>query len=124
MLAIAALQDERVRAQLAKAPAAVKAWAGDRRRDESRLAELDPTRRFGQRGLNRRIAALQRNADLVFPEPHGEQSEAIHRAIDELEQAIAVSATMPLADKRRARGRITAELTRLEQALVDAVLPS
>lgn len=123
MLAIAALQDERIRAQLAKAPAAVRSWADTRRSDESRLAELDPTRRFGQRGLHRRISALQRNADLVFPPPHDEQAAAIHRAVDELDQAIAVSATMPLADKRRARSRITAELTRLEQALVDAVLP-
>jgi hypothetical protein len=30
---------------------------------------------------------------------------------------------MPLNDRRKARARITTELSRLEQALVDAVLP-
>ncbi len=126
MLALAALQDERVRAQLAKAPAAVRAWATSRRLDrgdESMLARVDPTQRFGQRGGERRLRALQRNADLVLPDRTDPTSEAMHRAIGELEQAVAISATMPLGERRRARARIDAELTRLEVALVDAVLP-
>ena len=128
MLAIAALQDERVRAQLAKAPAAARSWASARRstsdnRAQSGLSQLDPTRRFGQRGVERRLSALQRNADLVFPDRDDPTGSAIHRAIDELQRAAAISATMPLTERRRARARITNELTRLENALVDAVLP-
>lgn len=126
MIAIAALQDERVRAQLGKAPAAVRSWAASRRRadrDTSALGKLDPTQRFGQRGIERRLSALQRNADQIFPDRTTEPGLSMHRAIDELGRAASISATMPLNERRRARGRITSELTRLELALVDAVLP-
>lgn len=130
MLAIAALQDERVRAQLAKAPATVRSWAATRRGAErsgsggpSTLSRLDPTQRFGQRGIERRLQALQLHADEVFPDRSVEPGRSMHRAIDELGRAASISATMPLNERRRARGRITSELTRLELALVDAVLP-
>ncbi len=63
------------------------------------------------------------NADLVFPDPTDQDGAVIFQAIDELSRAAAISATMPLNDRRRIRSRITTELTRLEQALVDAVLP-
>ena len=129
MLAIAALQDERVRAQLAKAPAAARSWAATRRSSSDDgtpggLSRLDPTQRFGQRGVERRLSALQRNADLVFPDRDDPTGSAIHQAIDELSRATAISETMPINERRRARSRITGELTRLEVALVDAVLPT
>ncbi|HSL74350.1 MAG TPA: hypothetical protein VK853_07780 [Ilumatobacteraceae bacterium] len=111
MLAIAALQDERVRTQLRKAPAALQ------------LDRLDPTSRFGQKGIERRLRALRANANAVFPDRTDPSAAAVHRAIDELSQAATISSTMPLNDRRRARSRISSELTRLEQALVDAVLP-
>lgn len=125
MLALAALQDERVREQLAKAPAAARRWAATRRSTDrySRLSRFDPTQRFGQRGIERRLSALQHHADLVFDDPADPSGDAMHRAIDELERATAISATMPLNERRRARTRVNAELTRLELALVDAVLP-
>lgn len=69
------------------------------------------------------MTALERNARLVFPDPTDADGAVILRAIDELRRATAISATMPLNDRRRARTRITTELSRLEQALVDAVLP-
>jgi hypothetical protein len=111
MLAIAALQDERVRTQLRKAPAALQ------------LDRFDPTSRLGHKGIERRLRALRANADAVFPDRSDPSAAAVHRAIDELSQAATISATMPLNERRRARSRITSELTRLEQALVDAVLP-
>jgi hypothetical protein len=127
MLAVTLLQDERVRAQLSKAPAAAREWAAQRRElvesRESAAARFDPTRRFGQKGVSRRLIALQRNVHLAFPDPNTPEAVAINRAIDELERAVVVSATMPLNERRRARGRISAELRRLELALVDAVLP-
>ncbi len=124
------LRDERVREQLRKAPVAAREWAAHRRADDgadhpeaSPLERLDPTRRFGHRGLERRGSALERNARLVFPDPNDADGAVILRAIDELRRATAISATMPLNDRRRARTRITTELSRLEHALVDAVLP-
>ena len=130
LLAVSVLQDERVREQLRKAPVAAREWAANRRADTggdqpepSPLERLDPTRRFGHRGLERRVAALERNARLVFPDPNDADGTVILRAIDELRRATAISATMSLNDRRRARTRITTELSRLEQALVDAVLP-
>jgi hypothetical protein len=126
MIAVAALQDERVRAQLSKAPAAVRSWALARRsaeREASRLEQFDPTQRFGQRGIERRLRALQRNADQVVADRASEPGSSMHMAIDELSRAASISATMPLNERRRARRRITSELTRLELALLDAVLP-
>ncbi len=134
LLAMSVLQDERVRQQLRKAPIAARDWAEKRRaidvgapgaeqRGSSTLDRFDPTQRFGQRGIERRITALERNADLVFPDPTDRDGAVIFQAIDELSRAAAISATMPLNERRKARSRITSELTRLERALVDAVLP-
>ena len=106
MLLLAALRDERVRSQLGKAPAAARAWTS------------------ANRGIDRRLAAARRNADMLFPgrsDPHGAD---VHRAIDDLSQANEITATMPLAERRRAQARIRAELTRIELVLVDTVLPS
>ena len=128
------LQDERVREQLRKAPVAAREWAEQRRaidvtpreggqRRSTPLDRLDPTQRFGQKGVERRLTALERNADLVFPDPTDRDGAVIFQAIDELSRAAAISATMPLNERRKTRSRITTELTRLERALVDAVLP-
>ncbi len=130
LLAMSVLQDERVREQLRKAPIAAREWAADRRSTDTggtsgtpRLERFDPTQRFGQKGIERRLAALQRNAELVFSDPSDGDGAVIFRAIDELRRAAAISATMALNERRKARSRITSELTRLERALVDAVLP-
>lgn len=133
LLAVSVLQDERVREQLRKAPVAAREWAEQRRvidvtpRTESSgpsaFERLDPTQRFGQKGIERRLTALQRNADLVFADPNDPGAVAVFRAIDELSRAASISATMSMNERRKARSRITAELTRLERALVDAVLP-
>ena len=88
---------------------------------------LNPTQCFGHKGIERRVQALRRNVDLVFPDDRGgdteEPGDATGRAVEEHSRAVAVSATMPAADRRRARARIDAELTRLENALVDLLLP-
>lgn len=130
LVAMSVLQDERVREQLRKAPVAAREWAANRRAADAgeqqgtaRLERFDPTQRFGQKGIERRLCALERNAGLVFPEPTDIDGAVIFQAIDELRRAAAISATMPLNERRKARSRITSELTRLERALVDAVLP-
>jgi hypothetical protein len=135
LLAVSVLQDERVREQLRKAPVAAREWAeqrrvidvgappNDRRVTPTTRQRLDPTQRFGHKGLERRLVALEHNADLVFPDPTDRDGAVIFQAVDELRRATAISATMPLNERRKARSRISAELTRLERALVDAVLP-
>jgi hypothetical protein len=151
VLALAALENDKVREQLRRAPGAAREWAVTRRAesgaDDGLADRLDPTRRFGHKGLERRLRALERNVALVFPEaatmdaasPGGttratttgspkadavDDGVVIHRAVVELQNATAISATMPLNERRRARRRIAAELGRLEAALVDAVLPA
>lgn len=143
VLAMSALQDERVREQLRKAPVAAREWAEQRRAIDvdsrnsefgstssgavasatSALERFDPTKRFGQRGIERRLTALERNADLVFPDPTDQAGSVIFQAIDELGRAARISATMSMNERRKTRARIGTELTRLERALVDAVLP-
>lgn len=133
LLAMTVLQDERVREQVRRAPVAAREWA-ERRRQADRVIDvggpsggsferLDPTQRFGQRGVDRRLNALDRNVRVVFPDATDPGRVAIRSAVDELRRANEVTATMPLADRRRARRRITDEVGRLEHALVDAILP-
>lgn len=125
MLALTVLQDERVREQLRRAPTAAREWAAARQDPDAPgiTDRIDPTQRFGHKAVERRIRALQRNVVLVFPDPQAGDAAAIHRAVAELQNATAISATMPLAERRKARRRISSEVTRLENALVDAVLP-
>lgn len=133
LLAMTVLQDERVREQLRRAPSAAREWAERRRRDDSVIDvggqmpssfdRFDPTKRFGQRGVDRRLRALRRNVSVVFPETDDPSRKALRDAVDELRRANDVSATMTLAERRRTRRRISEEVGRLERALVDAVLP-
>ncbi len=109
-MAITALQDERVRAQLRRTPEVVR--------------RIDPTARFGQRGLERRLDALHRNLALAFPDRAAPGAAELERAIDELDRALAITSTMPLTGRVKAHARIGGELDRLERALVDAVLPA
>jgi hypothetical protein len=106
MLLVAALQDERVRAQLAKAPAAARDWAA------------------ANRGIERRLSAVRRHADTVFPDRSIPSAAAVHRSIDDLSRANDITATMPLAERRKAQARIKTELARIEMVLVDAAMPS
>ena len=105
MLLLAALQDERVRAQLGKAPDAARAWTSANGASE------------------RRLSALRRHADAVFPDPDDRTGAEMRRAIAELSRAAEISSTMPIIERRRAHARIRAEMTRLELVLVDTVLP-
>lgn len=106
MLLLAALQDERVRAQLGKVPDAARAWTS------------------ANGAIERRLSALHRHADAVFPDPDDPAGAAVHRKIGELSRATEISSTMPVIERRRAHARIRAEMTRLELVLVDTVLPS
>jgi hypothetical protein len=140
MVAVTLLQDERVREQLRKAPAAARTWAEQRREAASTAASTEtsadpgptagerggagPTRRIGHRGIERRLAALRRNVGIAFGDPSTPEPVTILDAVDELERAATIAASLPLLERRRAQARVLAEIKRLEAALVDAVLPS
>lgn len=125
--AVSVLQDDRVRDRLRSAPRAAKDWAERHRPlrepgDESVLRRVDPTSRFGRRGIERRLGAIRRNVDLVFGDRRDADAGAVFEAVDALERALVLTATMPVTARTRARHRIAGELAALELALVDAVL--
>jgi hypothetical protein len=77
-LARALLDNERVRAAAAQWPAAAVTWAKEQNARRSTNREAGGggiTSRFGQRGLERRLAALERNVAVAFrsraPTPAG-----------------------------------------------------
>jgi len=124
-----ALASEEVRRRLASAPADVIHWASTKRaehrdRDAHEVRRLDPTGRFGQRGLERRVGSLKRAIELGFPGANDAGRAEMLHAIDGLTRALAVAASLPLVKRKRAHARIDSELDALELAMVDAVLPT
>lgn len=81
---------------------------------------LNPSERFGRRGLQRRIDALRRGVGLAL---HGERKTQLEHALDELDRALAVAATLPVLKRQRLQLRIDRQLGDLESALLDAALP-
>jgi hypothetical protein len=129
-LAQSALQNEAVRKQIRDAPEAVGRWAKSLQKPEgstggalANLARLDPTARFGQQGLERRLDALSGNVEMVFPDADDPTRRSTLHAVQELRRGLIVAAPLPLLKRKKVHLRIDAELAELEQALVDAVLP-
>ena len=137
--AVSVLQDEHVRSRLRRAPDAARDWAERHRverdtegRDpsDSLLRRVDPTARFGRRGLDRRLGAMRRNVGLAFAHRGADeafadpQAAAVLDAVEALARAVVIASSMPLSRRTRAYHRISGELAALELALVDAVLPA
>lgn len=130
-LAQTAMQNEAVRKQIREAPEAVGRWARSLQKPDGSsgggalagLARLDPTARYSEPALERRLDALSANVELIFPDPHDETRRGTLKAIYELHRALIVSSPLPLLKRKKIYIRIDAELGVLEQALVDAVLP-
>ena len=119
------LASEEVRNQLAKAPRGVMDWAKKKRaeRGTAGLGRFDPTARFGQKGLERRVESIAGALALAFPDADDPGREELTQAIVRLRLALAVAKPMPLVKRKQAQRRIDKELDTLEAALVDAVLP-
>ncbi len=129
-LAQTALQNEAVRKQIREAPEAVARWAKSLQNRDSpaggalaNLARLDPTARFSEHGLERRLEALSGNVDLVFPDADDATRRSTLQAVYELRRAIIIASPLPLLKRKKVHLRIDSELGVLEQALIDAVLP-
>ena len=119
------LANEEVRNRLASAPRAVVEWANKKRaeRRANGAGRFDPTARFGQKGLERRVESIAGALALAFPERDDPGRGELTQTIVRLRLALAVARPLPLVKRKQAQIRIDKELGVLEAALVDAVLP-
>lgn len=119
------LANEEVRHRLAGAPRAVVEWANKKRaeRRANGAGRFDPTARFGQKGLERRVESIAGALALAFPEADDPGRAELTQAIVRLRLAMAVARPLPLVKRKQAQIRIDKELGVLESTLVDAVLP-
>jgi len=128
-LALKALQNEAVQAQLKAAPAAVGKWAADRRaqrseaHDKTPLSKIGPLASFGQSGLERRVAKLQETVALAVGDRSASTRPELWTALDEISRAVTVAAGLPLVKRKKLQMRIDDDLDDLEMAIIDAVLP-
>ncbi len=126
-LAQTALQNENVRKQLKEAPDQIARWAKAQKAalqgSSTGKSLLDPLTRFGQQGLERRLEAIEANVEIAFPEETDDSRIATLRAALELRKALIVSSSLPLVARKKVHLRIDGEVSQLEQALVDAILP-
>ena len=100
-------------------------WAKKKRaeRGTDGTRRFDPTARFGQKGLERRVESMAGALALAFPEADDPGREELTQAIVRLRLALAVAKPLPLVKRKQAQQRIDKELDTLEAALVEAVLP-
>ena len=120
------LSNEEVRKRLAAAPATVMDWAAKQRTQQRNAAKRglpDPTSRFGQKSLDRRVESLGSVVDRAFPSPTDPGRDELLKAVDGLRVALTISKPMPFVQRKKAHRRIDSQLDQLEAALVDAVLP-
>ncbi len=119
------LANDEIRRRLASAPRGVIDWATTRRaeRRATGAVRFDPTARFGQNGLERRVESVAGALALVLPRADDPGREELTQAVVRLRLALAVARPLPLVKRKQAHIRIDKELDTLESALVDAVLP-
>jgi len=91
--------------------------------DKVRNAKLNPAERLGQRGLERRLDQLVAGFDTAFSGSEGGVPTEVIAALDDLRRALGATAGLPLVKRTRSHFRIGDELDRLEDALIEAVLP-
>jgi hypothetical protein len=119
------LASEEVRRRIADAPKGVIEWASKKRAERRATGQgrLEPTARFGQKGLERRVESIAGTLALAFPSADDPGREELTQAIIRLRLALAVAKPLPLVKRKQAHIRVKKELDALESALVDAVLP-
>lgn len=123
-IAIDVLNNPAVRDFLQKAPAQVASWAKERRSDLQALAAQRSklTDKFGQKGLENRLAAVRATFDIAFGGPEAPGRAEVAHALDALDAALQVAGPSPLLKRKRAHFVIDNQLDRLERQLIDAVL--
>ena len=128
-LAQQAMQNDAVRKQLKEAPETVGRWAKSLQQSNAagggalaNLAKLDPTARYSEPALERRLDALAENVAVVFDDAEHPVRKSTKQAIHEFRRALIIASPLPLLKRKKVYFRIDAEIGTLEQALVDAVL--
>ncbi|MFZ4719718.1 MAG: hypothetical protein ACOYMR_09855, partial [Ilumatobacteraceae bacterium] len=99
------LANEEVRRRLAAAPGYVMDWAAQQRtrqREAQRRGLPDPTSRFGQKSLERRVESLANVVDRAFPVPGDPGRDELLKAVDGLRVALIVAKPMPLVQRKKA----------------------
>lgn len=81
-----------------------------------------PVRRLGRRRLDRRLVQLETGFDRAF-DGHEQVPAEVRAALEDLHRAIHATGGLPLAKRATTQLRINGELDRLEDALVEVVLP-
>ncbi len=127
-LAVKVLRSEAVQRRLQEAPDAAVRWAQARRAarsaDPNRSRRFDPSERFGQRGMERRVRLLEQSAATAFStSPAGVPAE-VTEAFASVRRALDVTRPLSLMKRNRSRARIARQLDELEDTLVEAVLPT
>ena len=128
-LAQQAMQNEAVRKRVQEAPETVGRWARSLQQSStanggalSNLAKLDPTARYSEPALEKRLDALAENVAMVFPDAADPVRTSTKQAIHELRRALIIASPLPLLKRKKVYFRIDAEIGALEQSLIDAVL--
>ena len=82
-----------------------------------------PTDRLRQRSLERRVIQLAAGFETAFSTTSGGVPNEVTTALDDLRRALGATAGLPLMKRTRSHFRIADELDKLENALIEAVLP-
>jgi hypothetical protein len=89
----------------------------------SRTSKLNPTERIGQRGLERRVTQLAAGFETAFSTSATGVPAEVTSALDDLGRALTATAGLPVVKRTKSQYRIAGEIDRLEDALIEAVLP-
>lgn len=123
-IALDFLNSPPVREFLKKAPTQVKEWA-QHRRAELHVEEKKRTKvtdRFGQKGLESRLAALRGTVNVALSAPDAPGRAEVDLALDSLHTALQVAGPLPLLKRKRAHFAIDNALDRIERQFIDAVI--
>lgn len=118
------LQSPAVQEALKKAPAAVMQWAREtaRQRKERGMPRLKVLDRFGQAGLERRLASLREVVDKAWGSPAAPGRVEVEKALQSVDAALHVAGRLPVVKRAQAHRKISTQLDKLENSFMNAVL--
>ncbi len=118
------LQNPAVQEALKKAPAAVMQWAREtaRERKERGMPRPKVLDRLGQAGLERRLASLREVVDKAWRSPAAPGRVEVEKALQSVDAALHVAGRLPVVKRAQAHRKISAQLDKLENSFMDAVL--
>lgn len=120
------LSEPAIQQRLINAPKDVMDWATERRSNRlpsTSQASPEPKGHFGQRGMERRVAAMRNAVELALPAHDVVGRQQLIALIDEVDRSVQMAGGLPFVKRKRAHSRIDKKLDAMELALVDAMLP-